>query len=82
MVHSQLKGDKMENIWVIYDANGMRWTINAEEGRFYCIEAEEEMKANGTLFFDGTNQNGEYVYGGVSWSDLVSWLNQNGYMEK
>lgn len=64
---------------IIYDANGLRWTFDKNEQRLYCIEAEEEMRANGTLFFEGTNQNGEYCR---SWTEAIIMLNDDGYMEK
>jgi len=71
----------MDDIWVVYDINGMRWTFDHEQARGYCVEAEEEMIAEGTPTYDeetNSRNNGFYCEG---WEDLVKFLNEHGYME-
>lgn len=58
---------------IIYDANGMRWTV--KNHRVYCIEAEEELKAQG----ESTKENGYFCN---NWNDAVRIINDYGYMEK
>ena len=59
----------------IYDANGMSWTFNKKQLRFYCIEAEKEIPFNEENPYD----NGYFC---KSWAEGIKFLNEDGYMEE
>jgi|OpeIllAssembly_1097287.scaffolds.fasta_scaffold3349489_2 hypothetical protein len=59
----------------IYDANGMTWTFNKEQSRFYCLEAEKEIPYNE----EDPYVNGYYCR---SWEEGIEYLNEDGYMDK
>lgn len=59
----------------IYDANGMSWTFNKNQERFYCIEGDEETPYDEENPYD----NGYFC---KSWQEGIEMLNEDGYMEE